>query len=180
VLVSSTLVVAMWGYFLYVGVVDPNGGINILWPLFGIANQMLAAIALSVATGVLIKSGKLKYAWVTGIPLAWIAVVTTTAAYQKIFSTDPKLGFFAGANDMAEKLANGTLAPERVAAAPTLIFNQHLDGWLTVLFAVLLWTVLISMLRVSLRFLRGQPVPPSAETPYVRTQLDPATLTASH
>ena len=180
VLVSSTLVVAMWGYFLYVGVVDPNGGINILWPLFGIANQMLAAIALSVATGVMIKSGKLKYAWVTGIPLAWIAVVTTTAAYQKIFSTNPKLGFFAGANDLAEKLASGVLPPDRVASAPTLIFNQHLDGWLTVLFAVLLWTVMLSMLRISIRHLRGLPVPPSAETPYVRTQLNPATLTAAH
>ncbi len=180
VLVSSTLVVAMWGYFLYVGVVDPNGGINILWPLFGIANQMLAAIALSVATGVLIKSGKLRYAWVTGIPLAWIAVVTTTAAFQKVFSTNPKLGFFAGANDMAQKLADGTLPADRVAAAPTLIFNQHLDGWLTVLFAILLWTVLLSMLRISIRHLRGLPVPPSAETPFVRTQLDPATLTASH
>jgi carbon starvation protein len=135
VLLSSTLIVAAWGYFLYIGVIDPNGGINILWPLFGIANQMLAAIALTVATGILVKTGKLRYAWVTGLPLAWIAVVTTTAAYQKIFSMDAKLGFFAGANDLAGKLAAGSLSPDRAAVAPTLIFNQQLDGWLTVLFA---------------------------------------------
>jgi carbon starvation protein len=180
VLIASTLIVAGWGYFLYVGVIDPNGGINILWPLFGIANQMLAAIALTVATGILVKSGKLRFAWITALPLAWIAIVTTTAAYQKIFSADAKLGFFAGANDMAAKLAAGTLAPDRVAVAPTLIFNQRLDGWLTVLFAVLMWTVIIAMLRVSLRYLRGLPVPPSSETPYVATKLDAAALPRAH
>jgi carbon starvation protein len=171
VVLSSTLIVAAWGYFLYVGVVDPNGGINILWPLFGIANQMLAAIALTVATGILIKSGKLRHAWVTALPLAWIVTVTTTAALQKVFSTDVKLGFFAAANDMSAKLAAGTLPPDRAAVAPTLIFNQQLDGYLTVFFALLMWTVLIAMLRVSLRYLRGLPVPPNSETPYVVTKL---------
>jgi carbon starvation protein len=180
VLVASTLIVAAWGYFLYVGVIDPNGGINILWPLFGIANQMLAAIALTVATGVIIKSGKLRHAWVTGLPLVWIVVVTNTAALQKIFSTDPKLGFFAGANALAEQFAAGTLSPERAAVAPTLIFNQHLDGWLTVLFLVLVWTVLIEATRISLRHLAGKPVPPPSESPYVATQLDAVTLSKAH
>jgi len=180
VLFSSTLMVAAWGYFLYVGVIDPNGGINILWPLFGIANQMLAAIALTVATGVLIKNGKLRYAWITAAPLAWIAIVTTTAAWQKIFSADVKLGFFAGANDLASKLAAGTLSPERAAVAPTLIFNQRLDGWLTVLFLIIMWVVIIEMARISLRFLSGKPVPPSSETPYVATQLDAAALPRAH
>jgi carbon starvation protein len=180
VLVSSTLIVAAWGYFLYVGVVDPNGGINILWPLFGIANQMLAAIALSVATGLLIKTGKLRYAWVTALPLTWIAVVTTTAALQKIFSTDPKLGFFAGAEQLSAQLLAGELSAERAAVAPTLIFNQRLDGWLTVLFLLIMWVVIVEMVRISARFLAGKPVPPSAETPYVATQLDASALPKSH
>ncbi len=179
VLLASTLIVLGWGYFLYIGVIDPNGGINILWPLFGIANQMLAAMALCVATGILVKTKRLRYALVTALPLAWIVVVTTTAAFQKIFSTDAKLGFFAAANDMAAKLAAGTLAPERVKVAPTLIFNQQLDGWLTIFFLLLLWIVLIETARMSLRRVRGLPVLPSSETPYVQTKLNPATLGSS-
>jgi len=173
VLLASTLVVAAWGYFLYVGVIDPNGGINILWPLFGIANQMLAAIALSVCTGVLVKSGRLRYAWVTALPLAWISIVTTVAAWQKIFTTD--LGFFAAADKLAAQLASGTLAADRAAVAPTLIFNQRLDGWLTVLFLVLMWVVILEMLRVCYRHIAGKPVPATSEAPYVATRLDVAT-----
>ena len=173
VLIASTLVVAAWGYFLYVGVIDPNGGINILWPLFGIANQMLAAIALSVCTGVLIKSGKFRYAWVTALPLAWITIVTTVAACQKIFSADVKLGFFSAADGLAGQLAAGTLAADRAAVAPTLIFNQRLDGWLTVLFLVLMWVVIVEMLRIALRHVAGKPVPASSEAPHVPTRLGP-------
>jgi carbon starvation protein len=177
VLLASSIIVAGWGYFLYIGVIDPNGGINILWPLFGIANQMLGAIALAVACGILIKSGKLKYVWVTALPLVWIATVTTTAAWQKIFSDDAKLGFFAAARSLAEQLAAGSLSPERAAVAPTLIFNQRLDGWLTALFLIIMWTVIADMLRVSLRHQRGLPVPPSSETPYVATKLEGANAT---
>jgi carbon starvation protein len=166
VLITSTLVVAGWGYFLYIGVIDPNGGVNILWPLFGIANQMLAAIALSVATGLIIKSGKAKFSWVTGVPLAWLAIITTSAAWEKLTSTDPRVGFFSGANDLANKLATGLLPPERAAVAPQLIFNLHLDAWLTLFFTIILWLVIGDMIRVSLRFLRGLPTQGSTEAPY--------------
>ena len=171
VLLSSGIIVAAWGYFLYIGVIDPNGGVNILWPLFGISNQMLAAIALSVGTGILIKSGKLKLAWVTGVPLAWLAIVTTTAAYEKIFSDDVRVGFLAAANDMAAKLAAGTLPPEKAAVAPHLIFNQQLDAWLTVFFIVVLWVVIVDMLRVAYRHLQGLPVPPLAESAHEPSRL---------
>ena len=171
VLLASTLVVAGWGYFLYIGVIDPNGGVNILWPLFGIANQMLAAIALSVATGILVKSGKVRYALVTMVPLAWLAVVTTTAAWQKIFSDDVRIGFFAAANDLAAKLAAGALPPERAAVAPQLIFNQQLDAWLTIFFTAVLWLVIFDMLRVVFARLRGAAMLPSTELPYMPTTL---------
>jgi carbon starvation protein len=171
VLIASALVVAGWGYFLYIGVIDPNGGVNILWPLFGIANQMLAAIALCVATGILIKSGKARYAFVTFVPLAWLALITSTAAWQKLTSMDPKLGFFAAANDLAAKLAAGALPPEKAAFAPQLIFNQRLDAWLTLFFLAVVWFVIFDMLRVSMRSLRGLPVSRSSEAPYQVSRL---------
>jgi carbon starvation protein len=171
VLLTSALVVAGWGYFLYIGVIDPNGGVNILWPLFGIANQMLAAIALSVGTGILIKSGKLKFAWVTGAPLAWLIVITTTAAYEKLTSDDVRVGFFAAANDMTEKLIAGILPPDKAAVAPQLIFNQHLDAWLTISFVVLLWVVVLDMLRVAVQSYFGKAVLPSSEVAYQKSYL---------
>jgi carbon starvation protein len=170
ILISSSLIVCGWGYFLYIGVIDPNGGINILWPLFGISNQMLACIALSVATGIIIKKGKIGYALVTGGPLAFLATVTTVAAFQKIFSADPKLGFFAAADDLAAKLASGTLPADRIATAPQLIFNQNLDGWLTVFFTLVLWFVIGDMLRVAYCRVTGRPVPASSEAPPVDLQ----------
>ena len=174
VLFSSAVIVGAWGYFLYVGVIDPNGGVNILWPLFGISNQMLAAIALSIATGILVKSGHARYALVTLLPLAWLALVTTTAAWQKIASPDPHIGLFAAADEMAAKLAAGALAPERAAVAPQLIFNQRLDGYLALLFTAILWFVILDMVRICGRRLRGLAVPASAEAPYRPTQLQAA------
>jgi carbon starvation protein len=171
VILTSSIVVAGWGYFLYIGVIDPNGGVNILWPLFGIANQMLAAIALCVATGILVKSGKLNYAWITGLPLAWLVTITTTASYQKIFSDDVRVGFFAAANDLSAKLASGVLPPDKASVAPQLIFNQHLDAYLTLFFVVVLWVVVLDMLRVCWRYQNAKVVLPSSETVYVATQL---------
>lgn len=166
VILTSALVVAGWGYFLYIGVIDPNGGVNILWPLFGIANQMLAAIAFSVATGILVKSGKLKYAWVTALPLAWLVTITTTAAMQKIFSEDVRIGFFAAANDLSAKLVAGTLPADKAAIAPQLIFNQHLDAYLTLFFVSVLWVVILDMLWMCARHLNGKPVPKLSEAPH--------------
>lgn len=171
VIFTSSIVVAGWGYFLYIGVIDPNGGVNILWPLFGIANQMLAAIALCVGTGILVKSGKLKFAWVTGLPLAWLVTITTTAAYEKIFSADVRVGFFAAANDMATKLTAGMLPAEKAAVAPQLIFNQHLDAYLTLFFVVVLWVVIIDMLRLCMRYSSGKPVLKLSEVPHEPSRL---------
>jgi carbon starvation protein len=171
VILSSALVVSGWGYFLYIGVIDPNGGVNILWPLFGIANQMLAAIALCVATGILIKSGKQKYAWITGLPLTWLIIITSTAAYQKIASTDIRIGFFAAANDLSAKLSAGSLSPEKAKIAPQLIFNLQFDAWLTVFFISLLWLIVFDMLRVSIRSINGKPVLPLSESPHSPSRL---------
>ncbi|MDP8566603.1 carbon starvation CstA family protein [Methylophilus aquaticus] len=171
VILTSALVVAGWGYFLYIGVIDPNGGVNILWPLFGIANQMLAAIALSVATGILVKSGRLQFAWITALPLTWLLAITSAAAYEKTFSDDIRVGFFAAANDLAHKLSAGLLPPEKAAVAPQLIFNQQLDAWLTLFFVAMLWIVVMDMLLMCWRSVRGKAVLPSSETAYVATRL---------
>jgi carbon starvation protein len=174
VLFTSAVVVAAWGYFLYIGVIDPNGGVNILWPLFGISNQILAAIALCVGTGILVKSGKLKYAWITALPLAWLVVITSTATWQKLTSEDPRIGFLAAANNLSDKLAAGALPPEKAAVAPQLIFNQQLDAVLALFFVALLWLIVADMLRVCLRHLRGKPVPPLSEEPHYPTKLEAA------
>lgn len=171
VILTSAIVVAGWGYFLYIGVIDPNGGVNILWPLFGIANQMLAAIALCVATGILVKSGKLKYAWVTALPLTWLVIITSTAAYQKIMSNDIRVGFFAAANDLSAKLAAGILPADKAAVAPQLIFNQHLDAYLTLFFVFVLWLVILNTLSMCVKHLQGKPVLPLSETAFVKTKL---------
>ncbi|PPD18483.1 MAG: carbon starvation protein A [Methylomonas sp.] len=171
VVLTSALIVSAWGYFLYIGVIDPNGGVNILWPLFGIANQMLAAIALSVATGILVKSGKLRQAWITALPLSWLLLITSSAAFEKLTSDDVRIGFFAAANDLSQKLAAGLLPPEKAAIAPTLIFNQRLDAGLTLFFVVLLWVIVLDMLRVCYLYTTGRPVLPSAESPHIPSRL---------
>ena len=174
VLLASALMVGAWGYFLYIGVIDPNGGINILWPLFGISNQMLAGIALSVATGILVQAGRKRDALVTGLPLAWIALVTTTAAWQKVTSPDPRLGLFAAADELAGKLAAGLLPPERALVAPQLLFNQRLAGWVTVILSALRWFVILDMLRVCVRRVRGLPLRAGSEAPYQASRLQGA------
>jgi len=175
VVLTSGLIVAAWGYFLYVGVTDPNGGINILWPLFGISNQMLAAIALSVMTAILLKGRKPWHALVTAAPLLWLAVVTSCAAWLKIMSDNPKIGFIAGAHDLSAKLAAGTLPPEKAAVASKLIFNQQLDAVLAGVFLAILWLVILDVAMILVRRLRNEPIQVSPEASYVRSVLPEAT-----
>tara|TARA_B100000035_G_scaffold286426_1_gene270732 strand:- start:25689 stop:27701 length:2013 start_codon:yes stop_codon:yes gene_type:complete len=149
IILSSAIVVLCWGYFLYIGVIDPNGGVNILWPLFGIANQMLAAIALSVGTAILIKTGRIKFAWITTIPLTWLLIITTTAAYQKIFSDDIRIGFLASAQSMSNKIIEGNLSPDEINILEKLIFNLKLDTGITIFLVSILWIVVFDVLRIA-------------------------------
>jgi carbon starvation protein len=171
VLFSSALVVCGWGYFLYTGTIDPQGGINSLWPLFGIANQMLATIALCVASTILIKTGKAAFVWVTGIPLTWLLIVTSTAACEKLFSSELRVGFLVHAQDLSDKLSAGTLPADKIATAPQLIFNDYLDATLTALFLVLTWILALDTLRVCYCILTGKPHPPSSESSHTPSRL---------
>jgi carbon starvation protein len=171
VLLTSALVVGAWGWFLYQGTLDPLGGINSMWPLFGIANQMLAAIALCVATTILVKSGRARHAFITAIPLAWLVTITSSAAWHKLFNAEPRIGFLAHATDLRSRLADGLLPPELAANAPRLIFNDQLNAVMTSLFLVITWIVVFETLRVCLRALRGGPLPPLTEAPYTRSEL---------
>jgi len=173
-IVASALIVGAWGYFLYVGVTDPLGGINQLFPLFGIANQLLAAVALTVATTILLKMGKLKYIWVTLLPLAWDAAVTLTASYQKIFSADPKIGFFAQRSAFQDALNNGeVLAPATSAAQmQQVITNSTVDGILSILFAALIIIIIVDAARVWFGIINGTKEPVMTEAPYEESKMD--------
>lgn len=151
ILISSAIVVSCWGYFLYIGVIDPNGGVNILWPLFGIANQMLAAIALSLGTGLLIKSKKIRYVWITGVPLVWLIIVTTTAAIEKIFSQDIRVGFIAATQNLTQKINSGLIDENKLQITYQLILNQKLDALIVLCLLLILWVVVIDMLRISFK-----------------------------
>ena len=147
VLITSTGMVAAWGYFLYQGVIDPLGGINSLWPLFGISNQLLAAIALAVATTLILKSGRGRHAWTTLLPLVWLLTVTLTAGYQKIFSANARIGFLAHAADLSARLALGQIPVAKVAETRALIFNDRLDAAVTGLFMALVVLIVLDSLR---------------------------------
>jgi carbon starvation protein len=159
---SSALVVAGWGYFVYQGVIDPLGGINSLWPLFGIANQLLAAIALCVSTTIIVKMGKMRYAWVPVAPLVFLTVATLTAGWQKVFSPDPALGFLAH----AQSLSNSTNAD-----AARLIFNDNLNAGLSIFFMLIVVVVILASAREWYLVAVGRKVPKVNETPFVETAL---------
>lgn len=147
ILVTSAGMVGAWGYFLYQGVVDPLGGINSLWPLFGISNQLLAAIALSVATTLIIKSGRARYAWTTLTPLAWLLSITLSAGYEKIFSPEVRIGFLAHAAQLQSRIAAGQVAASKLAETRALIFNDRLDAAFTALFMGLVAVIVVDSVR---------------------------------
>ncbi|TNC76521.1 carbon starvation protein A [Janthinobacterium lividum] len=166
-LLATGLCVAAWGYFLYQGVVDPLGGINTLWPLFGIANQMLAAIALILGTCVLFKMKRGQYAWVTITPTIWLLLCTLTAGWQKIFDANPRVGFLAHAKKYSAALDEGTLlAPAKsVAQMQQIIFNDYLDAGLAAFFVVVVVSVLFFGIRTILKA-RADSKPSTKETPF--------------
>ncbi|MBM4194273.1 MAG: carbon starvation protein A [Gemmatimonadetes bacterium] len=168
VILSSAIVVMCWGYFLYQGVTDPLGGVNTLWPLFGISNQLLAAIALCVGTTVIIKMGKVKYSFLTLIPLTWLTIVNMTAGFQKIFSSDPKLGFLSHAKWVQGFLDRGELPPgvANAANAGRMIFNDRLDAAVAAFFIVSVILILSSSAREWYLVLSGRKEMKSTEVPF--------------
>ncbi|MBK5291958.1 MAG: carbon starvation protein A [Acidobacteriia bacterium] len=168
---ASGAVVLAWGYFLIQGVLDPLGGINSLWPLFGIANQLLAAIALCVATTILVKMHRARYMWITCVPLAWLVVVCYTAAWQKIFSDLPRLGFLSLAGQLQMALDAGKVPAAQIVATQAQIFNNRLDAAVCAIFLVLVTTILIDSLRLWYRILSGAEEGKLVEAPYVLSQL---------
>jgi carbon starvation protein len=170
VLVSSALIVGGWGYFLYQGVLDPLGGINSLWPLFGISNQLLAAVALVVATTILMKMGRLRWIWVTLLPMAWLVTITMTASWQKIFDRSPRMGFLSAASGMAAQIADGKIPAAKIAETQRLIFNQRLDAAVTAVFAVMILVLLLEAVAQWTAILSKRREAVLRESPYVRTR----------
>jgi carbon starvation protein len=171
VVMSSGLIVAMWGYFLYQGVMDPLGGINSLWPLFGISNQLLAAVALCVGTTIIIKMGKARCAWVTILPLVWLVTVTLTAGWQKIFSSSPRLGFLAHARMLSDTLATGALpaGARSLGEANRLILNDRIDAVVAAFFLISVIVILVASLHEWFTVLSGRKKPVSTEVRYEPT-----------
>jgi len=164
ILANSALIVAAWGYFLWQGVKDPMGGINSLWPLFGISNQLLATVALCVATTIIIKLGRARYAPVTLVPLTWLVAVTFSASYYKIFDPNPRIGFLAH----AKLLATGATAS--APATARLIFNDRLDSAVTAILILLVAMILIESATEWMRVLAGRKQPVVRESPFVTTR----------
>ncbi len=168
VIISSAIFVAMWGNFLYQGVIDPLGGINSLWPLFGISNQLLAAIALCVGTTIIIKMGKARFAWVTLVPLTWVTTVTLSAGWIKIFAAEPRLGFLAHARWLSEHVDSGALPAgvASVGAARHMIFNDYLNALVAGAFMVAVIVVLVASAHEWWLVLSGRKVAVSTEVPF--------------
>jgi carbon starvation protein len=173
---ASAAVVFAWGYFLINGVRDPLGGINSLWPLFGIANQLLAGIALCVATTILLKMHGWRFAWITGAPLAWLLTVTLTASWQKIFSDAPRIGFLSQARALEATIAAGKLPAAALASTRTQIFNARLDAAICAILAVLVILIVLDSIRVWWRIGSSTSQRVISETPFMPTTLRPGAI----
>ncbi|QCX79015.1 Carbon starvation protein A [Streptomyces sp. YIM 121038] len=179
---TSAVVTGLWGYFLWVGVHEPLGGINQLFPIFGIANQLLAAVALAVCTTLLVKSGRLKWAWITGVPLVWDATVTLTASWQKVFSNDPRVGFFKQRSVYRDAIDDGKVLPpaKTMDDMHTVVTNSTVDGVLSAALAVLVVIVLVDAARVCVRHVRDPLSSRLSEAPFVESRtVAPAGLVAT-
>lgn len=170
ILVTSALMVGAWGYFLWQGVQDPLGGINSLWPLFGIANQLLAAVALVVATTILLKMGSARWVWITLAPMVWLVAITMTASYQKILDASPRIGFLAQARVLAAQIASGAIPAEKIAATQRLIFNNRLDAVVTAVLAAMILVLLIEAIGEWIVILSGRKKAVLHEAPYTATR----------
>jgi len=171
VFATSGVVVLTWGYFLYQGVRDPLGGINSLWPLFGIANQLLAAVALCVGTTIFIKMHRARYMWITAVPLVWLVCVTFTAGYQKIFSDQPRVGFLSEASHLQSALDAGSIAAGKISETQGTIFNDRLDAAVCGLFLIMVALILADSLRVWYRILSSPRKVTVDESPFVLSRL---------
>jgi carbon starvation protein len=173
ILLSSAIIVGLWGYFLYQGVIDPLGGINSLWPLFGISNQLLAAVALVVATTILLKMGRTRWAWITLAPMTWLVIITMTASYQKIFDPNPRLGFLSYANVLTAQIAAGKVPVAKIVETQRLIFNQRLDAAVTAILALMVIFLIAEALVQWYSILSRRSEFGLQESPYVPTEWAP-------
>jgi carbon starvation protein len=151
---ASAVLVAAWGWFLYQGVIDPLGGINTLWPLFGLANQLLSVVALCLCTTILIKMQKTRYLWITLLPLSFMCAVTFSAAYLKIFSADPKLGFLSGARSLVSE-ATAMVDPDKAAAMVRQAGVWRFDALVAAFFLTLVFLIVLGSARHWWQLVRG-------------------------
>jgi carbon starvation protein len=170
ILVTSAMIVGAWGYFLWQGVKDPLGGINSLWPLFGISNQLLATVALCVATTILVKMGRSRYIWVTMAPLTWLVLVTFTASYHKIFNANPRIGFLAHAQQLAQEVPSNAARAHELSR---LMFNDRLDAAVTGILVALVCAILLESALEWSRVLTGRKRAVASESPFVPTRFAP-------
>lgn len=178
-IITSAVVTGLWGYFLWVGVHEPLGGINQLFPIFGISNQLLAAVALAVCTTLLVKSGRLKWAWITGVPLAWDATVTLTASWQKVFSSDPRVGFFKQRSIYQDAIDDGKILPpaKSMDDMHTVVTNSTVDGVLSAALALLIVVVIADAARICVKHIRNPQSSKLSEAEYVESKIvEPAGL----